>query len=168
MSLKNKISELIEQQFNVKYHDNCLAYTTHKWAAIEISGSIALCIIGCGDCKIKYQDIADSFNITKEEIDQGDITSIESKIKSEAEKSGSEFSELISRMDQSLKEQSEKSIIQILNSSAEEMLQSFCCGQYNNPVQSPEPQEVSATPASSEEPATEGPETITNKDPISN
>ncbi|WP_265043507.1 hypothetical protein [Wolbachia endosymbiont (group A) of Scambus nigricans] len=55
-------------------------------------------------------------------------------------------------MDQSLKEQSEKSIVQILDSSAEEMLRSFC----DSPLQSPEPQEPSA---SSEEHATEGPET---------
>ncbi len=162
MSLKNKISELIEQQFSIKYHDNYLAYTIHKWAASEISDSIALCITGVGDCKIKYQDVANSFNITKEEIDQGNIASIESKIKSEAEKSGSEFLKLISRMDQSLKEQSEKSIVQILDSSAEEMLRSFC-GQCGSPVQSPEPQELSA---SSEESATEGLETSVNPDPF--
>ncbi|UVW83975.1 WBM0748 family T4SS-associated protein [Wolbachia endosymbiont of Aedes albopictus] len=83
-SLKNKISESIEQQFSIKYHDNYLAYTIHKWAASEISNSIAFCIIGCGNCKIGYQDVANSFNITKEEIDQGNIASIESKIKSEA------------------------------------------------------------------------------------
>ncbi|WP_353283078.1 hypothetical protein [Wolbachia endosymbiont (group A) of Pogonocherus hispidulus] len=162
MSLKNKISELIEQQFSIKYHDNYLAYTIHKWAASEISNSIALCITGGGDCKIKYQDIANSFNIKKEEIDQGNIASIESKIKSEAEKSDSEFLKLISRMDQSLREQSGKSIVQILDSSAEEMLQSFCDSTIwqNN---SPEPQEVSATPASSEESATEGLETTTNQ-----
>ncbi|WP_265043505.1 hypothetical protein [Wolbachia endosymbiont (group A) of Scambus nigricans] len=52
MSLKNKISELIEQQFSIKYHDNYLAYAIHKWAASEISNSIAFCIIGCGNCKI--------------------------------------------------------------------------------------------------------------------
>ncbi|WP_353270033.1 hypothetical protein [Wolbachia endosymbiont (group A) of Myopa testacea] len=162
MSLKNKISELIEQQFSIKYHDNYLAYTIHKWAANEISNSIAFCIIGCGNCKIGYQDVANSFNITKEEIDQGNIASIESKIKSEAEKSGSEFLKLIFRMDQSLREQSGKSIVQILDSSAEEMLQSFCDSTIwqNN---SPEPQEVSATPASSEESATEGLETTTNQ-----
>ncbi|MDR0773548.1 MAG: hypothetical protein LBE46_04530 [Wolbachia pipientis] len=162
MSLKNKISELIEQQFSIKYHDNYLAYTIHKWAANEISNSIAFCIIGCGNCKIGYQDVANSFNITKEEIDQGNIASIESKIKSEAEKPGSEFLKLISRMDQSLREQSGKSIVQILDSSAEEMLQSFCDStiRQNN---SPEPQEVSATPASSEESATEGLETTTNQ-----
>lgn len=162
MSLKNKISELIEQQFSIKYHDNYLAYTIHKWAANEISNSIAFCIIGCGNCKIGYQDVANSFNITKEEIDQDNIASIESKIKSEAEKSGSEFLKLISRMDQSLREQSGKSIVQILDSSAEEMLQSFCDSTIwqNN---SPEPQEVSATPASSEESATEGLETTTNQ-----
>ncbi|WP_341820914.1 hypothetical protein [Wolbachia endosymbiont (group A) of Myopa testacea] len=162
MSLKNKISELIEQQFSIKYHDNYLAYTIHKWAANEISNSIAFCIIGCGNCKIGYQDVANSFNITKEEIDQVNIASIESKIKSEAEKSGSEFSELISRMDQSLREQSGKSIVQILDSSAEEMLQSFCDSTIwqNN---SPESQEVIATPASSEESATEGLETTTNQ-----
>ncbi|MDX5495805.1 MAG: hypothetical protein O7198_03950 [Wolbachia endosymbiont of Nomada marshamella] len=166
MSLKNKISELIEQQFSIKYHDNYLAYTIHKWAANEISNSIAFCIIGCGNCKIGYQDVANSFNITKEEIDQDNIASIESKIKSEAEKSGSEFLKLISRMDQSLREQSEKSIVQILNLSAEEMLQSFCDSTIwqNN---SPEPQEVSATPASSEESATEGTETSVNPDPLS-
>ncbi|WP_374698491.1 hypothetical protein [Wolbachia endosymbiont (group B) of Limnophora tigrina] len=159
MSLKNRISELIEQQFSIKYHDNYLAYTIHKWAASEISNSIAFCIIGCGNCKIGYQDVANSFNITKEEIDQGNIARIESKIKSEAEKEGSEFSELISRMDQSLKEQSEKSIVQILDSSAEEMLRSFCdsTAWQNN---SPEPQELSA---SSEELATEGLETTTNQ-----
>ncbi|WP_353288807.1 hypothetical protein [Wolbachia endosymbiont (group A) of Pogonocherus hispidulus] len=162
MSLKNKISELIEQQFSIKYHDNYLATTIHKWAANEISNSIAFCIIGCGNCKIGYQDVANSFNITKEEIDQDNIASIESKIKSEAEKSGSEFSKLISRMDQSLREQSGKSIVQILDSSAEEMLQSFCDSTIwqNN---SPELQEVSATPASSEESATEGLETTTNQ-----
>ncbi|WP_264705853.1 WBM0748 family T4SS-associated protein [Wolbachia endosymbiont (group A) of Ancistrocerus nigricornis] len=160
MSLKNKISELIEQQFSIKYHDNYLAYTIHNWAASEISDSITFCIIGCGNCKIGYQDVAKSFNITKDEIDQGNIASIESKIKSEAEKSGSEFSELISRVDQSLKEQSEKSIVQILDSSAEEMLRSFC----DSPVQSPEPQEPSA---SSEEHATEGPETSVNSDLLS-
>ncbi|MDX5526533.1 MAG: hypothetical protein O7167_01410 [Wolbachia endosymbiont of Andrena nigroaenea] len=166
MSLKNKISELIEQQFSIKYHDNYLAYTIHKWAANEISNSIAFCIIGCGNCKIGYQDVANSFNITKEEIDQDNIASIESKIKSEAEKSGSEFLKLISRMDQSLREQSEKSIVQILNSSAEEMLRSFC-GQCNSPVQesnSPEHEEVSASSAS---PATEGPEISVNPDPLS-
>ncbi|MDM8335458.1 WBM0748 family T4SS-associated protein [Wolbachia pipientis] len=129
MSLKNKISELIEQQFSVQYHNNYLAYAIQKWAASEISDSITLCITGSGNCKVKYQDIANSFSITREEIDQGDIVSIENKIKSEAEKSGSEFSELISRVDQLLKEQSEKSIVQILNSSAEEMLKSFC-GQF--------------------------------------
>lgn len=126
MSLKKKISELIEKQLDIKYHDNYLAYTIHNWAASEISNSIAFCIIGCGDCKIKYQDIAKSFDVTIEEINQGNIESIKNKIESEARKEGSEFSELISRMDQSLKEQSEKSIIQILNSSAEEMLKSFC------------------------------------------
>lgn len=159
MSLKNKISELIEQQFSVKYHDNYLAYAIHKWAASEISDSIALCITGGGDCKIGYQDVANSFNITKEEIDQGNIASIESKIKSEAEKSGSEFLKLISRMDQSLREQSGKSIVQILDLSAEEILKSFC----DSPVQSPEPQEPSA---SSEESATEGLETSVNPDPF--
>lgn len=163
MSLKNKISELIEQQFSIKYHDNYLAYTIHKWAANEISDSIALCITGGGDCKIKYQDVANSFNITKEEIEQGNIASIESKIKNEAEKSGSEFLKLISRMDQSLREQSGKSIVQILDSSAEEMLKSFC----DSPVQSPEPQEVSASSVLHEESATEGPETSVNPDPLS-
>ncbi|GFY80041.1 uncharacterized protein TNIN_56911 [Trichonephila inaurata madagascariensis] len=174
MSLKNKISELIEQQFSIKYHDNYLAYTIHKWAASEISNSIAFCIIGCGNCKIGYQDVANSFNITKEEIDQGNIASIESKIKSEAEKSGSEFLKLISRMDQSLKEQSEKSIVQILDSSAEEMLRSFC-GQCGSPVQksnSPEHEESSVNKekdlsASHEEPAIEGPETSVNPDLLS-
>ncbi|WCR57613.1 WBM0748 family T4SS-associated protein [Wolbachia endosymbiont of Ctenocephalides felis wCfeJ] len=82
MSLINKISELIEQQFQIKNHDNYLAYTIHKYAASEISDSIALCIAGSGDCKVKYQGIANSFNITKEEIDQGDITSIENKERS--------------------------------------------------------------------------------------
>ncbi|WP_250296945.1 WBM0748 family T4SS-associated protein [Wolbachia endosymbiont of Oedothorax gibbosus] len=125
MSLKNKISELIEQQFSIKYHDNYLAYTIHKWAANEISSSIAFCIMGYGNCKIKYQDIAKSFGITTKEIDQGNIASIESKIKSEAEKTGSKFSKLISKFDESLKEQSEMSVIQILSSSAEEMLKSF-------------------------------------------
>lgn len=163
MSLKNKISELIEQQFSIKYHDNYLAYTIHKWAANEISNSIAFCIIGCGNCKIGYQDVANSFNITKEEIEQGNIASIESKIKSEAEKSGSEFLKLIFRMDQSLREQSGKSIVQILDSSAEEMLQSFCDSTIwqNN---SPEPQEVSASSVSHEESATEGSEVIANPD----
>ncbi|QOD37838.1 WBM0748 family T4SS-associated protein [Candidatus Wolbachia massiliensis] len=166
MSLKNKISELIKQQFNTQYHDNYLAYTIHKWAANEISDSIALCIIGCGDCKIKYQNIADSFNITKKEIDQGDIAGIESKIRIEAEKPDSEFSELISRMDQSLEEQSGKSIIQILNLSAEEMLRSFCgkCGSSAQKSNPPESQETSAPSASSEEPTTEGPETTINQD----
>lgn len=163
MSLKNKISELIEQQFSIKYHDNYLAYAIHNWAASEISDSITFCIIGCGNCKIKYQDIANSFNITKEEIEQGNIASIESKIKSEAEKSGSEFLKLISRMDRSLREQSEKSIVQILDSSAEEMLRSFC----DSPVQSPEHEEVSASSASHEEHATEGPETSVNPDLLS-
>ncbi|MGL9759088.1 MAG: WBM0748 family T4SS-associated protein [Wolbachia sp.] len=161
MSLKNKISELIEQQFSIKYHDNYLAYTIHKWAANEISSSIAFCIVGCGNCKIGYQDVANSFNITKEEIDQGNIARIESKIKSEAEKSGSEFSELIARMDQSLREQSGKSIVQILDSSAEEMLRSLCNSTAYN---SPEPQELSA---SSEELATEGLETTANSDLLS-
>ncbi|MDR2831735.1 MAG: hypothetical protein LBV62_02365 [Rickettsiales bacterium] len=162
ISLRNKISELIEQQFSIKYHDNYLAYTIHKWAASEISDSIALCIIGCGDCKVRYQNIADSFNITKEEIDQSDIVNIESKIKSEATKKGGKFSELISKFDQSLKEQSEESIIQILDSSAEEMLKSFCnsTAWQNN---SPEPQEPSA---SSEEYATKGLETSVNPDPF--
>ncbi|WP_265021637.1 WBM0748 family T4SS-associated protein [Wolbachia endosymbiont (group A) of Icerya purchasi] len=163
MSLKNKISELIEQQFSIKYHANYLAYAIHKWAASEISDSIAFCIIGCGNCKIGYQDAANSFNITKEEIEQGNIASIESKIKSEAEKSGSEFLKLISRMDRSLREQSEKSIVQILDSSAEEMLRSFC----DSPAQSPEHEEVSASSASHEEHATEGPETIVNPDLLS-
>ncbi len=66
-------------------------------------------------------------------------------------------------MDQSLREQSEKSIVQILNSSAEEMLRSFC----DSPLQesnSPEHEEVSASSAS---PATEGPETSVNPDPLS-
>ncbi len=78
-------------------------------------------------------------------------------------KLGSELSELISRMDQSLKEQSEKSIVQILDSSAEEMLRRFC----DSPVQSPEPQEVSASSVLHEEPATEGPETSVSPDPFS-
>ncbi|WP_246228232.1 hypothetical protein [Wolbachia endosymbiont of Litomosoides brasiliensis] len=47
--------------------------------------------------------IANLFNITKEGIDQGDITSIKSKIKSEAEKEDGKFSWLISVVDQSLK-----------------------------------------------------------------
>lgn len=170
MSLSNKISELIEQQFNIKNHDNYLAYAIHKWAASEMSDSIALCITGSGECKIKYQDIANSFNITKEEIDQDNIESIGNKIKSEAEKEDSKFSELISRMDQSLKEQSEKPIIQILNSSAEEMLQSFC-GQCNSSAEessSPESQEINNVPSAlSEEPTTEGLETTTNQDPFS-
>ncbi|OWZ25273.1 WBM0748 family T4SS-associated protein [Wolbachia endosymbiont of Wuchereria bancrofti] len=107
-----------------------MAYAIHKQAASELSDSITLCIVGSGDCKIKYQGIASSFNITKEEIYQGNIANIESKIKSEAEKEDSGFSELIFRIDQSPEEQSEKSIIQILNSSAEETLRSFC-GQCN-------------------------------------
>lgn len=67
-------------------------------------------------------------------------------------------------MDQSLKEQSEKSIIQTLNSSAEEMLRSFC-GQCNNSAEessSPESQDS----ASSEECPTEGSGTTTNQDPF--
>ncbi|NSM56695.1 hypothetical protein HET73_04550 [Wolbachia endosymbiont of Atemnus politus] len=169
MSIKNKVSELIEQQFNIKSHDNYLAYAIHKWAASEISNSIALCVIGSGDCKVKYQDVASSFDITKEEINQNDIESIKNKIKSEAERSDSKFSELISRMDQSLREQSEKSIVQILNSSAEEMLRSSC-GQYNNPVHdsdSSEPQEISVLSATSEETTTEGLETTVNPDLLS-
>ncbi|AAW71336.1 Predicted protein [Wolbachia endosymbiont strain TRS of Brugia malayi] len=107
-----------------------MAYAIRKQAASELSDSITLCIVGSGDCKIKYQGIASSFNITKKEIDQGNIASIKSKIKSEAEKEDSRVSGLISRIDQSPKEQSERSIIQILNSSAEETLRSFC-GQCN-------------------------------------
>lgn len=163
MSLKNEISELIEQQLGIKYHDNCLAYTIHNSAAVEISDSIALCIVGCGDCEIKYQGIANSFNITKEEINQSNIESIKNKIESEARKEGSEFSELISRMDQSLKEQSEKSIIQILNSSAEEMLRSFC----GSSIQRTDDKEVSLSSASHEEPATEDSETTINSDLLS-
>ncbi|WP_264684901.1 WBM0748 family T4SS-associated protein [Wolbachia endosymbiont (group B) of Nymphalis c-album] len=163
MSLKNEIPELIEQQLGIKYHDNCLAYTIHNSAAGEISDSIALCIVGCGDCEIKYQGIANSFNITKEEINQSNIESIKNKIESEARKEGSEFSELISRMDQSLKEQSEKSIIQILNSSAEEMLRSFC----GSSIQRTEDKEVSLSSASHEEPATEDSETTINSDLLS-
>ncbi|WP_353279584.1 hypothetical protein [Wolbachia endosymbiont (group B) of Xanthorhoe designata] len=163
MSLKNEISELIEQQLGIKYHDNCLAYTIHNSAAGEISDSIALCIVGCGDCEIKYQGIANSFNITKEEINQGNIESIKNKIESEARKEDSEFSELISKMDQSLKEQSEKSIIQILNSSAEEMLRSFC----GSSIQRTEDKEVSLSSASHEEPATEDSETTVNSDLLS-
>ncbi|WP_374699620.1 hypothetical protein [Wolbachia endosymbiont (group A) of Limnophora tigrina] len=163
MSLKKKISELIEKQLDIKYHDNYLAYTIHNWAASEISNSIALCIIGCGDCKIKYQDIAKSFDVTIEEINQGNIESIKNKIESEARKEGSEFSELISKMDQSLKEQSEKSIIQILNSSAEEMLRSFC----GSSIQRTEDKEVSLSSASHEEPATEDSETTINSDLLS-
>ncbi|WCR57612.1 hypothetical protein [Wolbachia endosymbiont of Ctenocephalides felis wCfeJ] len=71
-------------------------------------------------------------------------------------------------MDQSLKEQSEKSIVQILNSSAEEMLRSFY-GQYNSSVQENNSQEdegASVLPASHEEPATEGMETTANQDPF--
>lgn len=163
MSLKNEISELIEQQLGIKYHDNCLAYTIHNSAAGEISDSIALCIVGCGDCEIKYQGIANSFNITKEEINQSNIESIKNKIESEARKEGSKFSELISRMDQSLKEQSEKSIIQILNSSAEEMLRSFC----GSSIQRTEDKEVSVSSASHEEPATEDSGTTVNSDLLS-
>lgn len=163
MSLKNEISELIEQQLGIKYHDNCLAYTIHNSAVGEISDSIALCIVGCGDCEIKYQGIANSFNITKEEINQSNIESIKNKIESEARKEGSEFSELISRMDQSLKEQSEKSIIQILNSSAEEMLRSFC----GSSIQRTDDKEVSLSSASHEEPATEDSETTINSDLLS-
>ncbi|WP_265024859.1 MULTISPECIES: hypothetical protein [unclassified Wolbachia] len=163
MSLKNEISELIEQQLGIKYHDNCLAYTIHNSAAGEISDSIALCIVGCGDCEIKYQGIANSFNITKEEINQSNIESIKNKIESEARKEGSEFSELISRMDQSLKEQSKKSIIQILNSSAEEMLRSFC----GSSIQRTDDKEVSLSSASHEEPATEDSETTINSDLLS-
>lgn len=163
MSLKNEISELIEQQLGIKYHDNCLAYTIHNSAAGEISDYIALCIVGCGDCEIKYQGIANSFNITKEEINQSNIESIKNKIESEARKEGSEFSELISRMDQSLKEQSEKSIIQILNSSAEEMLRSFC----GSSIQRTDDKEVSLSSASHEEPATEDSETTINSDLLS-
>lgn len=154
---------MIEQQLGIKYHDNYLAYTIHNWAAGEISDSIALCIVGCGDCKIKYQGIANSFNITKEEIEQGDIVNIENKIKNEARKEGSEFSELISRMNKSLTEQSEKSIIQILNSSAEEMLKSFC----GSSIQRTEDKEVSVSSASHEEPATEDSETTVNSDLLS-
>jgi hypothetical protein len=82
----------------------------------------------------------------------------------------SKFSKLISRMDQSLKEQSEKSIIQILNSSAEKMLQSFC-GQCNSSAEEssfPESQEINKAPSAlPEEPTTEGLETTTNQDPLS-
>lgn len=163
MSLKKKVSKFIEEQFGIKYHDNYLAYTIHNWAASEISGSIALCIIGCGDCQVKYQDIANSFNITKEEIEQSDIASIENKIKNEARKEGSEFSELISRMNKSLTEQSEKSIIQILNLSAEEMLKSFC----GSSIQRTEDKEVSVSSASHEEPATEDSGTTVNSDLLS-
>lgn len=171
MYLKNEISKLIEQQFSVKYHDHYLAYIIHKWAVSEISDSVALCIVGCGGCKIKYQDIANSFNLTKEEIDQGNIASIENKIKSEAKKAGSEFSELISRFDQSLREQSEKSIVQVLDSSAEEMLKSFC-GQCGSSVHKSIPSEHGESSinkerdisASHEEPIIEGSETSINPD----
>ncbi|WP_407512097.1 hypothetical protein [Wolbachia endosymbiont of Trichogramma kaykai] len=53
-----------------------LSLTIHNSAAGEIYGSIALCIVGCGDCEIKYQGIANSFNRTKEEINQSNIESI--------------------------------------------------------------------------------------------
>lgn len=158
MILKNKISELIEQQIGIKYQNNYLAYTIHNWAASEISGSIALCIIGCGDCEVKYQGIANSFSITKEEIEQGNIESIKNKIKNEARKEGTEFSELIARMDQSLTEQSERSIIQILNLSAEEMLRSFCDSCSVQEDNSPE------HTTSHEEPATEDSEITVNPD----
>ena len=124
MSIKNKISESIKQQFT-QYYDNYLAYAIHQWAANEVSDSIALCIIGCGDCKVRYQGIANSFNITEEEIKQDNIVSIKNKIENEAKKEDSKFSELISKFDQSLKEQSKMSVIKILSSSAEEMLKSF-------------------------------------------
>ncbi|WP_225537063.1 hypothetical protein [Wolbachia endosymbiont of Mansonella ozzardi] len=101
---------------------------------------------------------------------QDNIENIEDKIRSEAEKEDSKFSESISRMDQSLKEQIEKLIIQILNSSAEKMLRSFC-GQCNSSAEensSPEAQEINNAPfALSEEPTTEGLGTTTNQDPFS-
>ncbi|OCA06453.1 WBM0748 family T4SS-associated protein [Wolbachia endosymbiont of Trichogramma pretiosum] len=154
---------MIEQQLGIKYHDNCLAYTIHNSSAGEISDSIALCIVGCGNYEIKYQGIANLFNITKEEINQSNIESIKNKIESEARKEGSEFSELISRMDQSLKEQSEKSIIRILNSSAEKQLRSFC----GSSIQRTEDKEVSLSSASHEEPTTEDSETTINSDLLS-
>ncbi|APR98426.1 WBM0748 family T4SS-associated protein [Wolbachia endosymbiont of Folsomia candida] len=126
MSIKNKISELIKQQFTTENRDNYLAYAIHDWAASELSDSIALCIIECGDCQIKYISIAKSFDITTKEIEEGDIVSIKSKIESVAAKEGGEFFELISNFNQSLREQSEASIIQILDSSAEEILKTFC------------------------------------------
>ncbi|MGL9681414.1 MAG: hypothetical protein ACR5K2_00050 [Wolbachia sp.] len=83
----------------MKNHDNYLAYAIHNLAASEMSDSIANCITGSGEYKIKYQDITNSFSITKEKIDHGNIESIGNKIRSEAEKEDSKFSELISRMD---------------------------------------------------------------------
>lgn len=66
-------------------------------------------------------------------------------------------------MDQSLKEQNEKSIIQIINSSAEEMLRSFC----GSSIQRTEDKEVSVYSASHEEPSTEDSENTVNSDLLS-
>ncbi|MDD9331181.1 MAG: hypothetical protein PV340_00680 [Wolbachia sp.] len=140
MSIKNKISKSIKQQFTAQYYDNYLAYAVYKCASGDISGSITLCVTGICDCQTKYIGIAKSFGITKKEVEQGDIASIKSKIESEATKEGGEFFELFFKFDQSLREQSETSIIQILNSSAEEMLKSFCWQYYCNAQENSSPE----------------------------
>ncbi|WP_246168450.1 WBM0748 family T4SS-associated protein [Wolbachia endosymbiont of Ctenocephalides felis wCfeT] len=139
MSIKNEIYNLIKQQFHIKYfdikyQDNYLARVAHRFAiesmhdsaASQISNSIALCIVGSGECQVQYKNIADAIGITREEIRQCNIESISSKINSEAEREGSEFFQMLSRFDQSLREYSEKSIMEILNLSAEQMLKAFC------------------------------------------
>ncbi|WCR53541.1 MAG: hypothetical protein PG981_000563 [Wolbachia endosymbiont of Ctenocephalides orientis wCori] len=58
----------------------------HEQAANEISDSIASCIVHRGDCQIAYQQIAESFYITSEEIERCDIETIKNKIKKASER----------------------------------------------------------------------------------
>lgn len=118
MNIKNEIAKLIKQQFSIDYINisELFSSSIHDLAASWISDDIALCIVNNGDCKLKYKEIADSLDITKEKINSCDISDIKTKIWNAAKEKDTLLHKLVVNFHKSLEEYNKMSFSEILKS----------------------------------------------------
>lgn len=116
MNIKNEIAKLIKQQFSIDYTNvsELLSSSVHDLTASWISDDIALCIVNSGDCRLKYKEIADSLDITKEEINKCDISSIKTKIEDASKEHDTSLHKLVVNFHESLKECNKLSFFELL------------------------------------------------------
>lgn len=125
VNIKNAIASLIKQPLSVDCTNvsGLFSYGIHNLAASWISDDIALCVVGSGDCRLKYKKIADSLGITREEIDEYDIRNIKTKLESATREECHPLHQLRVNFHKSLEEYNKLSFWEILNKSVEQMLE---------------------------------------------